>query len=1255
MASNMTKAFQTKSRRALGCRPGYAVGGTTDVFKTGSNSFSDMPGAGGQLMTPPMGGVGGGSPSLPATPPSYGTGPKQTGFVWEDGTPRVGATPAQPQAQAQLDPFAPAGAGRAPLMTRAEMARGASAQDIAPAGAGRAPLRTMAEQEMAQGMDPNRRYQAGRLGDPMASGLRAHHPFQHDPWGYADGGAVVKPQEDPAEAVMRRVQQNYGVAAPAPRPQAPAPAPTPAPAPQPEQRRTLGDIVRQRTDELNRIRNYAEGGIIPVDIGRGLVQAIAQPLAEDWRQGNQAIKALRNQYPTADAIAGIHPGVAAAQVANDVMAGDVGADTAGNVAQMIPIVRQANILTKGSVAIPGMGRVAVNMPATIKKNTAITAAQTLGQPANAYARGGIVRQRTDELNRIRNYADGGEVRQVEFQGPGGPRDDKIPVRFAGADIRVSDGERGVILPAKTAANPNAVDAIEDIIQSTNDGRAPRRGLGDGGRYADSNLIGPPKPGTHWLTNEPLAAPPNLHPDALQNSVSAAARGPAPGVNPWNDHITQSMGDAARLNGTQQSAEFARPQNIAPEIQIPADPAPVAEPQVRRGLVGRGVDALKGGARTAADATVKALGGTPGAPPAQPAPAAQPAAPVEKPPTPVTDRAKALGQSLGKGEVPGLIKTDAQGNRYLTKGGGAGAGAGAALQFGDHFDAFDTREGGLSHAQRAQLFARDLGVLAGGTAGAVGLGTVGFLGAGPVGAVAGGIPGGIGGAVYADKGMGKLREGINWANEKLGGAPNYFEDSDEMIARDRANREALGIKEGETQKVVRPVNAAIGSVLQSTGLINRDEASAPKTDTSNYSNEGRGRHQIDPSMVEPINRGGRAQVRSVDNAIDALTPVDIQRQRALGASTGNAGNVSVEKGGNGIRWNASPGYNPTREKFAPGTGVMTVTGDAVDGGRMMPGIKQHALGTSFAIGPGDYLAKDGSRTSDWTKTADYEGGLRRAEQNRVALAQIQNERAGRDPMASRALGQQMLPPGEDAATDMSSLEAGRASVARNLTSPNPGTRSLAAHQQHVLDTMVAQQQAQAKLGYDMKVKGAEMANADKAQTRADAEAYDKNLATIFRNPKGGKDGNEDVPDTEAIAEFKRMAAYTAKANLEEATTPEQRAKWISKMTGKARDAAELDAADHAQMLQQFKVRQRHLATMGNLWGDPDVGDSQRLDHWTPHITKDGEMVYFPKMTKGGKPISGKVKQYAYTRPITASRFQALETPTNDILADAIRDK
>ena len=55
MASNMTKAFQAKAKRSLGCRPGYDVGGMTDVFKTGSNSFSDQPGVGSTVMQPGVG------------------------------------------------------------------------------------------------------------------------------------------------------------------------------------------------------------------------------------------------------------------------------------------------------------------------------------------------------------------------------------------------------------------------------------------------------------------------------------------------------------------------------------------------------------------------------------------------------------------------------------------------------------------------------------------------------------------------------------------------------------------------------------------------------------------------------------------------------------------------------------------------------------------------------------------------------------------------------------------------------------------------------------------------------------------------------------------------------------------------------------------------------------------------------------------------------------------------------------------------
>jgi len=77
------------------------------------------------------------------------------------------------------------------------------------------------------------------------------------------------------------------------------------------------------------------------------------------------------------------------------------------------------------------------------------------------------------------YADGGMVR---FSGAGGPRDDQIPVKVAGEEIKVSDGEAAVILPAKTAANPAALGIIGGIIRGTNDGRTPKIGMSPGGGY-----------------------------------------------------------------------------------------------------------------------------------------------------------------------------------------------------------------------------------------------------------------------------------------------------------------------------------------------------------------------------------------------------------------------------------------------------------------------------------------------------------------------------------------------------------------------------------------------------------------------------------------------------------------------------------------------------------------------------------------------------------------------------------------------------
>ena len=89
-----------------------------------------------------------------------------------------------------------------------------------------------------------------------------------------------------------------------------------------------------------------------------------------------------------------------------------------------------------------------------------------------------IRQRHETL---RSLANGGVVgaRSYEFEGKGTGTSDDIPMKVAGQNIHVSDGEKAVVLPAKTAQNPHALDMIEDVIQATNDGRQPNRGLRDG--------------------------------------------------------------------------------------------------------------------------------------------------------------------------------------------------------------------------------------------------------------------------------------------------------------------------------------------------------------------------------------------------------------------------------------------------------------------------------------------------------------------------------------------------------------------------------------------------------------------------------------------------------------------------------------------------------------------------------------------------------------------------------------------------------
>ena len=91
----------------------------------------------------------------------------------------------------------------------------------------------------------------------------------------------------------------------------------------------------------------------------------------------------------------------------------------------------------------------------------------------------LLKGRTAQIDKaVNGYADGGIAGHVKFEGKGGPRDDQIPVKVAGQEINVSNKEQALIIPAKTAANAQAMAAIKQIIADSNDGRQPDMGGGD---------------------------------------------------------------------------------------------------------------------------------------------------------------------------------------------------------------------------------------------------------------------------------------------------------------------------------------------------------------------------------------------------------------------------------------------------------------------------------------------------------------------------------------------------------------------------------------------------------------------------------------------------------------------------------------------------------------------------------------------------------------------------------------------------------
>lgn len=125
------------------------------------------------------------------------------------------------------------------------------------------------------------------------------------------------------------------------------------------------------------------------ELASGLRDAVFEPMRNDIVVGSRAVKGLREAHPNIDNLVGIHPVAAGMQVANDVMSDGVDGGTVMNALQAVPMVKGlrgiAGRLPKQRALQIGDTRWMVDLPATMKKNLALTGAQTLGQPSEAAA------------------------------------------------------------------------------------------------------------------------------------------------------------------------------------------------------------------------------------------------------------------------------------------------------------------------------------------------------------------------------------------------------------------------------------------------------------------------------------------------------------------------------------------------------------------------------------------------------------------------------------------------------------------------------------------------------------------------------------------------------------------------------------------------------------------------------------------------------------------------------------------------------
>lgn len=196
------------------------------------------------------------------------------------------------------------------------------------------------------------------------------------------------------------------------------------------------------------------------------------------------------------------------------------------------------------------------------------------------------------------FAQGGVVR---LQGPGTGTSDDIPLTLRtggeGMNINVSNGEGLAVLPAKTMQHPEAVAAVNDIIETTN-GKPPR-GLKAGASYADGSapykLGSDPELEQKRMVDAGLASP---YSTGFGSSVGNSLRRFTVAHSNDPDSVAVRSGTATPEQLQRAKGGMARAMETDSPFDVAAPIAPLgasvkAAVEAAPGVVSRGLSAVRG--------------------------------------------------------------------------------------------------------------------------------------------------------------------------------------------------------------------------------------------------------------------------------------------------------------------------------------------------------------------------------------------------------------------------------------------------------------------------------------------------------------------------------------------------------------------------------------------------------------------------------------------------------------------------------------